>query len=131
MTRARRSHSGIRRSPPAAMRRSPSGSAVLFVVSLLVAGAARAQESGDDLSTAQPERLYLGSTTLLGSSRVLALGGAYVAIAEGASGIPQNLAALAHRRQDLDRDYDVGITASLLELAVTPAEQRDMDNDGR
>ena len=78
-----------------------------------------------------PERLYLNpSGVLLGSTRVTALGGAFVGVAEGAEGFTSNLAALAHRSHRLDRAWDVGFTASWLDLPfVTPARQ-DLDNDG-
>lgn len=79
----------------------------------------------------RPERLYFNSGTLLGSARVVALGGAYVGIAEGAAGFPSNLAALAHRGAALEKDWDLGFTLSWLDLPFTGGRQRDLDNDGR
>ncbi|MHB8878336.1 MAG: hypothetical protein ACYC8T_31965 [Myxococcaceae bacterium] len=91
---------------------------------LLLSGGALAQD-------VRPERLYLNpSGVLLGSTRVTALGGAYVGVAEGADGFTSNLAALAHRSHHLDRDWDVGFTASWLDLPFITPTRRDLDNDG-
>jgi hypothetical protein len=80
----------------------------------------------------RPERLYFNPGSLLGSARVVALGGAYVAIAEGAAGFPSNLAALAHRGPALEKDWDLGVTLSWLDLPFTSGgRRRDLDNDGR
>lgn len=79
----------------------------------------------------RPERLYFNPGTLLGSARVVALGGAYVGIAEGAAGFPSNLAALAHRGPALEKDWDLGFTLSWLDLPFTNGRKRDLDNDGR
>lgn len=110
----------------AARAKPPTG---LFALALggalLLAQAASAQEP-------RPERLYLNhSSVLLGSSRVLALGGAYVGVAEGASGFASNLAALAHRSPRLTRDWDVGFTLSYLDIPLASSRDRDLDNDGR
>ncbi|MFZ5472208.1 MAG: hypothetical protein ACOZIN_22480 [Myxococcota bacterium] len=78
----------------------------------------------------RPERLYLPSGVLLGSTRVVALGGAYVGVAEGVSGFASNLAALAHRAPHLERDWDVGFTFSWLDLPFASPKNRDLDNDG-
>jgi hypothetical protein len=61
---------------------------------------------------------------------VVALGGAYVGIAEGVAGFNSNLAALAHRSPNLDRDWDVGVTLSWLDLPLAKAKGKDLDNDG-
>lgn len=78
----------------------------------------------------RPERLYFNSGALLGSSRVVGLGGAYVGIAEGAAGFPSNLSALAQRGPTLERDWDLGVTLSWLDLPFTSTKRRDVDNDG-
>ena len=78
----------------------------------------------------RPERLYFNSGALLGSSRVVGLGGAYVGIAEGAAGFPSNLSALAQRSPSLERDWDLGVTLSWLDLPFTGTKRRDVDNDG-
>lgn len=94
------------------------------VAATLSAGAALAQEE------VRPERLYLNNSgVLLGSTRVIALGGAYVGVAEGVSGFASNLASLAHRAPDLDRDWDVGFTLSYLDLPFVSPRDRDLDND--
>lgn len=94
---------------------------------VLCAVAASAQE------VPRPERLYIDSSVLLGNPRVVSLGGAYTGVAEGAGGLPSNLAALAHKSPHLDRNWDVGIGLSLLDGfgLVSVVRGRDMDNDGR
>ncbi|HEX8822420.1 MAG TPA: hypothetical protein VF794_21010 [Archangium sp.] len=103
--------------------------AALFVAwGLLAVPGAWAQ---DEVPAAtRPERLYVNSGVLMGSSRVVALGGAYVGIAEGVAGFNSNLAALAHRSPNLDRDWDVGVTLSWLDLPLAKAKGKDLDNDG-
>jgi hypothetical protein len=66
------------------------------------------------------------SPLALGSDRIVGLGGAYAGIAEGVSGIPANPAAVAHRRRELRRRWDVGGSLSWF---VSNARQ-DVDNDG-
>lgn len=102
--------------------------AVLLCLGLLLAPAAWAR---DDVPAAtRPERLYLNPGVLMGSSRVVGLGGAYVGIAEGVAGFTNNLAALAHRDPKLDKDWDVGVTLSWLDLPLAQAKGKDLDNDG-
>jgi hypothetical protein len=62
----------------------------------------------------------------VGSGRIVGLGGAYVGIAEGMSGIPVNPASAAHRRRDLDRAWDWG---GSLSISIIDASQ-DANNDG-
>ncbi|MBN8230854.1 hypothetical protein JYK02_25385 [Corallococcus macrosporus] len=85
----------------------------------------------DDVPTEpRPERLYFNSGALLGSARMVGLGGAYVGIAEGAAGVSSNLSALAQRSPSLERDWDLGVTLSWLDLPFTGTKRRDVDNDG-
>ncbi len=75
-----------------------------------------------------PQRLYVGSGLVIGSSRMVALGGAYVGIAEGADGFVSNFAAVAHRspHREGQWDWDAGLS-----WLVSPAPRlRDHDNDG-
>ncbi|WIG93408.1 hypothetical protein [Myxococcus sp. SDU36] len=92
--------------------------------------AAWAQETPPPLEP-RPERLYLNPGALLGSARMVAMGGAYVGIAEGAAGLPSNLTSLAHRGPALEKDWDLGVTLSWLDLPFTGSRKRDVDNDGR
>jgi len=102
----------------------------LLVAWVLLAGSgARAQD--DVPAVTRPERLYLNSGLLMGSSRVVGLGGAYVGIAEGVVGFASNLAALAHRSPQLDKDWDVGVTLSWLDLPLSKVQDKDLDNDGQ
>lgn len=103
----------------------PSRARCLVVLALLLAPSAHAQPVPP-----REERLYLAPSALLGSARVVALGGAYVGVAEGAPGSLSNLAALAHRGPDLDRAWDAGLTLSWLDLPVGNPASRDLDNDG-
>jgi hypothetical protein len=102
--------------------------AVLLSVVLLAASAAWAQDEGSEAT--RPERLYLNAGVLMGSSRVVAMGGAYVGIAEGVAGFTNNLAALAHRSPQLQEDWDVGVTLSWMDLPLAKAQGKDLDNDG-
>ncbi len=96
-----------------------------LVLLALVSPAALAQDA------VRSERLYLNNSgVLLGSTRVISLGGAYVGVGEGVAGFTSNLASLAHRAPHLDRDWDVGFTLSWLDLPFLSPRQRDLDNDG-
>ncbi|XXF77493.1 hypothetical protein P2318_31235 [Myxococcaceae bacterium GXIMD 01537] len=100
----------------------------LLLVSLLAtAPRALAQE---DAPATRPERLYLNSGVLLGSTRMVGLGGAYVGIAEGAEGFVGNFAALAHRNPRLERDWDLDATLSWLDVPLADSRRKDLDNDG-
>ncbi|QSQ22457.1 hypothetical protein JY651_46325 [Pyxidicoccus parkwayensis] len=102
---------------------------LLCAALLCAAPAARAQET--EPTEPRPERLYFNPGSLLGSARVVALGGAYVGLAEGAAGLPSNLSALAHRSPSLEKDWDLGVTLSWLDLPFATGRNRDVDNDGR
>lgn len=78
----------------------------------------------------RPERLYVSPGVLQGSTRMVGLGGAYAGIAEGTAGFASNLSALAHRGPQLDRDWDVGVTLSWLDVPLSQRRGQDLDNDG-
>ena len=101
---------------------------LLLVGVVLAAPGARAQD--DVPVSTRPERLYVNSGLLMGSSRVVGLGGAYVGIAEGVVGFASNLAALAHRAPRLDKEWDVGVSLSWMDLPLSEAKGKDLDNDG-
>lgn len=63
----------------------------LVLLGLLVASIARAQPAPI------PQRLYLSPGILIGTSRMIALGGAYTGMAETAYGITSNVASIANR----------------------------------
>lgn len=100
---------------------------LLLIAAALFSAVSSAQESP------RPERIYIDSSVLLGNPRVVSLGGAYTGVAEGAGGLPSNLAALAHKAPRLNRKWDVGLGVSLLDGfgLVSVLRGRDMDNDGR
>lgn len=101
---------------------------LLFLAPLLaLASPARAQ---DEAPATRPERLYINPGVLLGSTRMVGLGGAYVGIAEGAEGFVSNLAALAHRNPRLERDWDLDATLSWLDVPLGSSRGEDLDNDG-
>jgi hypothetical protein len=66
----------------------------------------------------------------VGSTRLTALGGAYVSIAEGATAFSSNLASLAHRSPTLDRDWNVDFSLSYVDVPLGNPAARDLDNDG-
>jgi hypothetical protein len=103
-------------------------SLVGFATVLLLASGAQAQE--EPAPEPRPERLYVNSGVLLGSTRMVAMGGAFVGIAEGTAGFASNLSALAHRSPQLDKDWDVGVTLSWLDVPLSSRRKRDLDNDG-
>jgi hypothetical protein len=78
----------------------------------------------------RPERLHVNPGVLQGSTRMVAMGGSYAGIAEGTAGFASNLAALAHRGPQLDRDWDVGVTLSWLDVPLSRRRGQDLDNDG-
>ncbi|HLL54952.1 MAG TPA: hypothetical protein VK447_15460 [Myxococcaceae bacterium] len=82
----------------------------------------------DTESPLRPGRLYLNNSLLVGSGRVVSLGGAYVGIAEGGAGFASNLAAIAQRNPELERDWDADV---LLSYLTVPRREFDLDNDGR
>ena len=108
-----------------------SARAVLLLLPPLLLLPARALAQEAPAEGTRLERLYLSPSTLLGSSRVTALGGAYVGIAEGAEGLNVNVASVAHRSAHLERDWDAGFSLSWLQLPFTNPEQKDVDNDGQ
>jgi hypothetical protein len=103
---------------------------VLLSFGAVLALASRAWGQDTPLSEPRSERLYVNPGVLLGSTRMVAMGGAYVGIAEGTAGFASNLSALAHRGPQLDKDWDVGVTLSLLDVPLSSRARRDLDNDG-
>ncbi|MDY7227801.1 hypothetical protein [Hyalangium rubrum] len=99
-----------------------------FAATLAVAPRVRAQE--EPAPEPRQERLYVSSGVLQGSTRMVAMGGSFTGIAEGTAGFASNLSALAHRAPDLDRDWDVGVTFSWLDLPLSSRRGQDLDNDG-
>jgi hypothetical protein len=92
------------------------------VVAVLWASAALAQAEPQPL----PQRLYLNPGVLIGSSRMISLGGAYTAIAEGADGISANPASIAHRTPHERGAWQVSPVATwMINLG-----DHDFDNDG-
>ena len=72
-----------------------------------------------------PERMYLNPGVLIGSSRMISLGGAYVSIAEGADGISANPASIAHRTPHERGKWNVSPVATWM----TNLGKHDFDND--
>lgn len=100
--------------------------ALLAMLVALAGAPARAQEPLEP----RPEHLYVNTGILVGSTRLTALGGAYVSIAEGATAFSSNLAALAHRSPELDRDWNVDFSLSYVDVPLGNPAARDLDNDG-
>jgi hypothetical protein len=95
---------------------------------LVMASRARAQE--EPPPQPRPERLYVSSGVLQGSTRMVGIGGAYAGVGEGTASFSSNLAALAHRSPTLERDWDLGFTLSWLDLPLSSRRGQDLDNDG-
>ncbi|MGQ0507457.1 MAG: hypothetical protein ACT4TC_19295 [Myxococcaceae bacterium] len=105
--------------------KSGTSSRLAGFLALVSACAALAQSSADPI----PQRLYLDSGALVGSSRLIGLGGAYVGIAEGADGLASNFASLAQKSPTRTDGWDFDATFSLLFGAAFGS--RDLDNDGQ
>jgi hypothetical protein len=95
---------------------------------LVVASCAWAQE--EPPPQPRPERLYVSAGVLQGSTRMVGIGGAYAGVGEGTASFSSNLAALAHRSPTLERDWDIGVTLSWLDLPLSSRRGQDLDNDG-
>lgn len=102
---------------------------LLTFVSVL-AGAPGAWAQDEPPLEPRQERLYLNTGVLMGSTRMVAMGGAFAGIAEGTAGFASNLATLAHRAPHLEKDWDVGFTLSLLDVPLSNRRRQDLDNDG-
>lgn len=98
------------------------GRAVLLAL-LLLAGPATAQEI-------QPGRMYVNSGLLIGSTKLVGLGGAYAGIGEGTAALTSNLATLAHRKPTIADDWSFDAALSYLDLPFGNPQARDFDNDG-
>lgn len=73
--------------------------------------------------------LYVNPAPLVTASRLVALGGAAVGLAENSESLPFNYAAAAHRHPRRKAGFDWDLTASVL---FSPWQQmRDTDNEGR
>src|SRR5438132_2472963 len=72
--------------------------------------------------------LYVNPAPLVTASRLVALGGAAVALAENSESLPFNYAAAAHRHPRRKAGFDWDVTASVL-FSPFPA-MRDTDNEG-
>lgn len=96
--------------------------ALIFV--LVLAGAARAQSPlpGDGA------RVDLVRGPLMTSSRIMGLGGAFVAVAEGIDGIHRNPAALANRSESATSWLDLDVTVDWL---MVSSDHIDWDGDTR
>src|SRR5687767_1477103 len=92
-----------------------------FLVLTLLASSARAQDGVD---------AYVGPA--LGAGRVVGLGGAFTAVAEGSEGLFRNPAALSNRTRPGELGFRVylSLDLSLDNLEVTPATA-DLDGDGQ
>lgn len=95
-------------------------SRALLALVALTGSAAHAQRTDD---------LYINPTLLVSSSRLTAMAGASVAIAEGVEAMPTNYAAVAHKNPRRKTRYDWDLGATFLTTPV-PGFQ-DLENDGR
>lgn len=108
---------------PSRRRPAPALAGALALSGLLAAASAAAQEP--------PPRLDATSTSVVSSSRVLGLAGAYVGIAEGLDGAAANPAAVAQRDRHLDRGWDWDFSLNWIIGAPGKFSSQDLDNNGR
>ena len=76
-------------------------------------------------------RLDLNQGPVLGSTRVVGLGGAYTSIAEGAVGLPFNPASAAHRAYYSESRFDWDLSIDFLIPGIFQSSDFDYDNNGR
>jgi len=77
------------------------------------------------------ERLDTASGLVLSFSRITAMGGAFVAVAEGQDGVPVNPAAVAHRERHLERGWDWDYVFTYFIPSASDLRTLDVDADGR
>lgn len=109
---------------PEAVRAIATSAAV--TVMLLVAGAAHAQKNGDPL-TQNDFNLDLVTGPVLGSGRIVGLGGAYTALAVGVEGAGWNPAAYASRALWQNDWFDWNGTLNIIPSTI---KNSDFDNNG-
>jgi hypothetical protein len=105
---------------------TPRARVALILAFASVPAAALAQSTFDGT---QALDAYTGPVVTEG--RIVGLAGAFVAVAEGIGGAAVNPAAVAHRRRDLDRTWDLGGTLTWYIPAVAEVGRTDLGNDGR
>lgn len=76
-------------------------------------------------------RIELHQGPVLGSTRVIGLSGAYVAVAEGAVGLPFNPAAVAHRAHYSRSWFDWDLSIDYLKPGTFQTRSFDLDGNGR
>jgi hypothetical protein len=89
-----------------------------------------AREAAAQPITAPGYRLDIEAGPLLGSARVIGLGGAYASIAEGAAGMRWNPAAAGNRMPHAADGFDWDLSADFL-LGLSGSKSSDFDGDGR
>jgi hypothetical protein len=105
-----------------------TGIITLLVLAVLCSGAARAQLS----SLADDQyRIDLFEGPILGSTRVVSLGGAFAGLAEQSVGIPFNPASVAHRTHYSDTRFDWDIALDWLSPGIFQSDKFDFDTNGR
>ena len=103
----------------------PAKALALAVLALAWPGGAAAQA----FDGSQPLDAFTGPVTVEG--RIIGLGGAVVGVGEGLGATLLNPAAVAHRRRDLDRRWDVGGTLTWYLPIAEDLGRTDLGNDGR
>lgn len=94
---------------------------LIVCLASLVASAAPFQRS---------QRLLISNGTLRGSPRLMALSGAYVAIAEGVEGLFRNPASVASKNEFIRSDFAIDFAGTMHFLFPGSTLQQDWDNDG-
>src|SRR5512140_1677476 len=75
--------------------------------------------------------MYVNSGLLIGSSKLVGMGGAFAGIAEGTASFTSNLSALAQRKPSQEDDWSLDVALSYIDLPLGNPQALDFDNDGR
>ncbi|MHC5036969.1 MAG: hypothetical protein ACYTHM_06625 [Planctomycetota bacterium] len=103
---------------------------LLLSVVIAIAGARLAQAEYAPLTDGR-YRIDLNLGPVLGSTRVIGLGGAYASIAEGAAGITYNPASVAHRPRYSYEWFAWDLTFDYIAPGSLHGEHFDFDNNNR
>jgi len=101
-----------------------------FACALLLAALPASAQGPASEQLPRRGRMYLSPGLLIGSTKLVALGGAFVGIAEGPASFTSNLAAIAHRKPSLAAPWTVDLALSYLDIPLGNPESWDLDNDG-
>jgi hypothetical protein len=108
----------------------PSRTLTALAASVLLLTCSAARGAEPPPLTESDFNIDLFQGPVIGSTRVIGLGGAYAAVSEGAVGIPFNPAAVAHRPYHSRSWFDWDIAFDFLLPGLFQASDFDFDNNG-